>query len=152
MNYASAKHQVRGWQKRDMKCWVVKCGIFDRSELLILRWSDPLYTPGALLVTHCNLWCWEITGAGRPGRHGQLGESPPVRRGQCLTPNFSTKLGAFHSVFKGFHIFVSDDASQLLKSTKAGEKVWTWGRWTEHPAFCTPSAPPGQDHVQLIIM
>lgn len=59
--------------------WVSACSSFDHFlELLILGWHDPVYAPGAPLVTHCNLWCWEITGAGRPGRHSQLARAPPV--------------------------------------------------------------------------
>lgn len=59
--------------------WVSACSSFDHFlELLILGWHDPVYAPGAPLVTHCNLWCWEITGAGRPGRHSQLAGAPPV--------------------------------------------------------------------------
>ncbi len=72
---------------------VVTCSLFDRfSELLILGWHDPVYAPGALLVTHCNFGCWEITGAGRPGRHSQLGGAPPVRWGHSAATEWHLNL------------------------------------------------------------
>lgn len=122
---------------------VVTCSPFDRIlELLILGWHDPVYAPGAPLVKHCNLWCWEITGAGRPGRHSQLGGAPPVRWGYCQpltdTLSFVPKMWVFHSFSKAplpriRHCF---SAQRPFKSTRIGEQVRTWGRWTQHPDRC----------------
>lgn len=60
----------------------------------------PLVHPHPSSVTQCNLWCWEITEAGRPGRHSQLGRTPPVRWGHSQP---QTQTWAFHSFSKASH-------------------------------------------------
>lgn len=122
---------------------VVTRSLFDRFlELLFLGWRDPVYAPGAPPVTHCNLWCWEITGAGRPGRHSQLGGAPPVRWGHSQprsdTLIFLPKMCFFHSFSKASHACIRHcfAAQRPFKSTRIGEQVCTWGRWTEHPDRC----------------
>lgn len=102
-------------EKRTVR--VVTCTPFDHFlELLILRWHDPVYAPGAP-QWHCNLWCWEITGAGRPGRHSQLGRAPPVRWGHSLpqtdTLIFFPNMWVFHSFSKASHSRVRRCTFQL---------------------------------------
>lgn len=122
----------------------VTCSLFGCFlELLILGGHDPVYAPGAPLVTHCNLWCWEITGAGRPGRHSQLVRAPPVQWGQSRlqtdTLMFLPNMWVFHSFSKASHSHVrlcAFSAQCLFKSTRIGIQVHTWGRWTKHPDHC----------------
>lgn len=107
----------------------------------------PSLRPRCPLETLCNLWCWEITGAGRPGRHTQLDRAPPVRWGHSQPqtdtlispPPPTPKLQAFHSFFKGCTSRYSTmrfSAQCPLKSMRIVEYVYTWGRWTEHPDRC----------------
>lgn len=95
----------------------------------------PLVHPHPSSVTQCNLWCWEITEAGRPGRHSQLGRTPPVRWGHSQP---QTEMWAFHSFSKASHPCIRRcfSAQRPFTSTRIGEQVYTWGRWTEHPGRC----------------
>lgn len=109
MYYTFLKHRCRAEAVRgEMNCksgdmqpiWPLLGASYPRVAWPSLRpWCPPL-------VTHCNLWCWEITGAGRPGRYSQLGGAPPVRWGHSQ-PQIDTlishpKMWVFQSFSKGF--------------------------------------------------
>lgn len=106
------------------------------------RVAWPSLHPWCPLMSQCNLWFWEITGAGRPGRHSQLGRTPPVQWGHSQSQTgaliFYFKMWVFHRFSKVLHPCIRHYFSELcpFKSTRIGEQVCTWGRWTEHPDCC----------------